>query len=281
MADRVWEGDVPPATLQEWFVLLETKAPYIQEGTLKKNLYAKFASQLEEWIDWETSTCSYIDGKYEAMLEYCNGGAKDLDELEMNRNSPDYPEFPDIRMGDYLHSLAGFDSKAAMEAYPELYDHNYETPMSQYPLPAGEYTGYALDASYYFGIVNSKTTMEAAKDFIWYCFAEDVVEQFPENEDDVFNEIAWYGDGYSINREENDRYLYSTQWTDEKKLIDIAVDTTRQLINGIDHVSYSTQNVIYEVMYEEAVRYLTGDITAKQAAEYTQNRVSIYLAEQG
>ena len=63
--------------------------------------------------------------------------------------------------------------------------------------------------------------------------------------------------------------------------MDIAVRTTQEMIDRIDHISYGTQNVIYEVMYEEAARYFAGDITAKQAAEYTQNRVSIYLAEQG
>jgi len=199
----------------------------------------------------------------------------------MNRNSPDYPEFPDIRVEDYLHSLAGLDSKVAMEAYPDLYDPNCETPVSRYALPAGYYSGYALDASYYFGIANSNTTVEAAKDFIWYCFAEDVVKNFPENEDDAYREISWYGNGYSINREENDCYLHSTKWTDERELINIAVDTTWGLIDGIDHVSYSTENVIFEVMYEEASRYFTGQITASQAAEYTQNRISIYLAEQG
>jgi len=34
-------------------------------------------------------------------------------------------------------------------------------------------------------------------------------------------------------------------------------------------------------MNEEAYRYFDGDITASQAAEYVQNRVSLYLAEQG
>ncbi len=281
VADRVWEGDELPATLQEWFALLEAKAPYVQKGTLKKNLYAKFAPQLEEWIDWETNSCNYTDGKYETMLEYCNGGAKDPDELEMNWNSPDFPEFPDIRAEDYLHSLTGFGSNAAMKAYPDLYDPNYDTPMSQYALPEGEYSGYALDAWHYFGIANSKTTMEAAKDFIWYCYAEDVVKEFPENEDDAYREISWYGSGYSINREENERYLRSSRYTDIEKLMDIAVRTTQEMIDRIDHISYGTQNVIYEVMYEEAARYFAGDITAKQAAEYTQNRVSIYLAEQG
>ncbi len=32
---------------------------------------------------------------------------------------------------------------------------------------------------------------------------------------------------------------------------------------------------------EEAERFFYGEITAKQTAEYVQNRVSIYLAEQG
>ena len=35
-----------------------------------------------------------------------------------------------------------------------------------------------------------------------------------------------------------------------------------------------------DVMTEEAYRYFAGDITAKQAAEYAQNRISLYLAEQ-
>ena len=33
-------------------------------------------------------------------------------------------------------------------------------------------------------------------------------------------------------------------------------------------------------MNEEAYRYFAGDITAAQAADYVQNRISIYLAEQ-
>ena len=35
-----------------------------------------------------------------------------------------------------------------------------------------------------------------------------------------------------------------------------------------------------EMIMEEAGRFFSGSITAKQAAEYTQNRISIYLAEQ-
>ena len=43
----------------------------------------------------------------------------------------------------------------------------------------------------------------------------------------------------------------------------------------------NAHSAVYDVMVEEAYRYLAGVITAKQAADYVQNRVSLYLAEQG
>ncbi|MBR0143272.1 MAG: hypothetical protein IJM21_03735, partial [Clostridia bacterium] len=42
-----------------------------------------------------------------------------------------------------------------------------------------------------------------------------------------------------------------------------------------------TENEIMKVMREEALRFFAGELTAEKAAEYVQNRVSIYLAEQG
>ena len=118
-------------------------------------------------------------------------------------------------------------------------------------------------------------------------------------------------DGFSINRAETDWYLSRlldgyvdpeeevAKMNEESKQIVAVVngvrriaqihnskcgqtqyDVTWRYIESADHFQY-TKNEIYEVMLEEAKGYFAGTITAKQAAEYVQNRISLYLAEQG
>ena len=47
-----------------------------------------------------------------------------------------------------------------------------------------------------------------------------------------------------------------------------------------DRFSYPI-NAVAEVILDEARRYFAGQITAEKAAEYIQNRVQLYLDEQG
>ena len=56
---------------------------------------------------------------------------------------------------------------------------------------------------------------------------------------------------------------------------------TYDAIGRADHFMYSSQSEPFKVIKEEAARYFKGEITAEKAAEYIQNRISIYLAEQG
>ncbi|MBQ6989839.1 MAG: hypothetical protein IJN58_02170, partial [Clostridia bacterium] len=53
-----------------------------------------------------------------------------------------------------------------------------------------------------------------------------------------------------------------------------------QLITQADNFAIGNDSDIAIVVSEEAMRYFSGEITAEKAAEYIQNRVSIYLAEQ-
>ncbi|MBQ6990241.1 MAG: hypothetical protein IJN58_04220, partial [Clostridia bacterium] len=57
-------------------------------------------------------------------------------------------------------------------------------------------------------------------------------------------------------------------------------EITWEYIQNADHLQ-DYKNEISAVISEEAGRYFGGMITAKQAADYVQNRISLYLAEQG
>lgn len=135
--------------------------------------------------------------------------------------------------------------------------------------------------------------MDAAADFLRWHFMEDV-EEFTEKTGLL---------RFPINRDEADRYLKQNVDGVEHLEIDPSMSANLQnviaqlnesmdmlggeeqyyrtwaMIRQADHFRYF-RNVVYDVMHEEASRYFAGDITLNQAADYIQNRVSIFLAEQ-
>lgn len=57
-------------------------------------------------------------------------------------------------------------------------------------------------------------------------------------------------------------------------------DKFRELVEGTTTVQYSLPTVT-DILNEDASQYFAGQTSAEQAAEYSQNRVSTWLAEQG
>ena len=130
-------------------------------------------------------------------------------------------------------------------------------------------------------------------------FTEDVIEEFEQN-----SSIVLEMEHFSINQQENDRYIgrnrngmieeeINPAWDDDMKdfvAMNNAYDATRcgqesyentwKMIRQADHFQYF-RNEVFDVIYAEAGRFFSGSITAEQAAEYVQNRISLYLAEQG
>ena len=76
--------------------------------------------------------------------------------------------------------------------------------------------------------------------------------------------------------EEGIKFMYEIK---NRKCGQEQYDLTWECIRRGDHFQYF-RNEVFDVMYEEAGRFFSGSITAKQAADYVQNRISLYLAEQ-
>ena len=140
-------------------------------------------------------------------------------------------------------------------------------------------------------LVTDEESREAAGEFLKWHFLENVIEEFPRN-----SNVDLYP--LSVNQGETDRYLARNidgfvEITEEmeegikivygiknRKCGQEQYDLTWECIRRGDHFQYF-RNEVFDVMYEEAGRFFSGSITAKQAADYVQNRISIYLAEQG
>ena len=140
--------------------------------------------------------------------------------------------------------------------------------------------GPEIYSPYFLGIVKNEKYEEAAKDFMDFVFLTDLAEGTEEGIGGkrlIKNrEKAEEIEGYSINVKENGAILESYGFKSGSE--DRAV--TEEWIGKADQFIYFNKE-LNEILNSEANRYFAGEITAKQAAEYVQNRVSIYLAEQG
>lgn len=277
---------------EAYFSYLEEQDPDYFKVMTKRSLFTAFAQGIDEWIDWETNTAHFDDGTMEALLEFCNNGSSQ-EEVDQYTSVPFSMNTMNFVLGDSLSSDY-VENREEAEDYIKRADQLLEEDLPFFrkqvifPLPSSVYDGYEIFTPHYFAVVRNEESQDAAGEFLRWHFLDDVVETFSDSE--------WYGDLFSINRDENDRYLKrklegivevpenlsAAEWIyhyEMSKMGEAQYKKTWEVIEKADHFQYF-RNDVFDAIYEEAGRYFAGNTTAKQAAEYMQNRISLYLAEQ-
>ncbi|MBQ4624782.1 MAG: hypothetical protein IJB51_09625, partial [Clostridia bacterium] len=289
---RILEEGQEPKTLREYYDFIREKTPGYLISLERTIMFTHLATNLDEWIDWENNTCHFNDGTFEAVLEFCEEGAT-METINTNAIAHTsifvltdlLPDNYSTSVVDAKNYLAGF-SDVNLEEPPTTWNEPWSwVPM---PLPSSEYDGYEIRAAHFFAVVDKVESREAAGKFLKWHFLENVVETVaPDDPEADIPDYALKGIlEFSINQEECDRYIgrnLSQNEEDEENGLSRErkrYNDTWNIIRNADHYRYF-RNAVFDVMTEEAYRYFAGDITAKQAAEYVQNRVSLYLAEQG
>ncbi len=289
---RVLEVGQTFETREEYLdFLMQDEIGYVGGPRLKEDAFMFFAEDLDEWIDWENNTCHFDGDTFKKVLEFSNKASTWAD-IEANRVNWDthlsYFNLQGVIQPTQYDSIE--EAKAYLASLPEG-QRESAWALVYFPLPSAVYDGYAIDAVPFYAVVNREENLEAAGEFMRWHFMDDV----EKTTDDVWIQL-------SINRAESERYFtrnisaadridVSTPrkmqeylaGRDEGQEIEAAVDRyirTWEVIHQADHFKYF-RNDVYNIMHEEASRYFFGLITLDQAAEYIQNRVSIYLAEQG
>ena len=231
-------------TMDDFFRFLDGKGTAFKKSCYRELAFQFYGLRLDEWIDWEAGTCRFNDGDFERVLTFC-ASCPDRDTTEAYRETHG-GDPSGLAALQVIRPSAFFD----IEPYVAFW------------LPSRVHTGPEISAPYFMGIVKNGEYEEASKDFMDFTFLKDLAQE-GETELDI-----------SINREENRRVNYhgDEDQAEEKKL--------EEWIRKADEYSY-WDNELLDVLTEEANRYFAGEITAEKAAEYIQNRVSIYLAEQG
>ena len=219
------------------------------------------------WVDEEAGTCSFEDESFIALLKFCSRYAPDSATVAANQNGK-RPLFQTLYQmytpGGYEWGLAYENPKGSGKT-----DSPYGLAGQIFPCPTGKNTGYALEPELLFGVTETCTVKNSAGEFLSWILSEE--NQHPE--DEVLR-IQMQDGGMPV------RISSFRKWMEESK--EENIEKGYEVFLSADHyASGSGSSEIGKVFMEEGLRYLHGEITAEKAAEYIQNRVSIYLAEQG
>ncbi|MCQ2445683.1 MAG: hypothetical protein MJ141_02195 [Clostridia bacterium] len=280
----LWEEVSKIDTIEDYCkFILENDPNYLLEWD-NRSLPPSFIDTLDDWIDRENYTCHFDDGSFEAFLEFCGQGVDFNSPLYRTGNQ--YPKIENFQLTNLIAPSIFYDVETAKE-YME--SGKVQTAYVPYPFPTKTYDGYDIHADGLYAVIDKEESREAAREFMKWCFLENVVGEL--RPDDLESDYCYDWDLHGIwkipiNQAECERYLSrNLAWDGPDKETRLPLEQrmyedTWKIIREADHFA-NRYTVLFDVMVEEAYRYIAGTITAKQAADYVQNRVSLYLAEQG
>lgn len=208
-----------------------------------------------QYMDLETGTCSFDSEDYISLLEECAAAAA---------------EFGSDSAALY-NSLLQFELLQNLIRVSTISD-NYGGAYAFVGVPNETTNGSMFSPDLCFAISSTSGNKDAAWQLVRSCLSDEHQQMnltsFPASAsvlDAMINDAVKNGVHYY-------EYEYELDEADAAKL--------RGLISETQTVQDAYPAVL-NIMAEDAAQFFAGQITAEQAAVYTQNRVSTWLAEQG
>ena len=208
-----------------------------------------------QYMDLETGTCSFDSEDYISLLEECAAAAA---------------EFGSDSAALY-NSLLQFELLQNLIRVSTISD-NYGGAYAFVGVPNETTNGSMFSPDLCFAISSTSGNKDAAWQLVRSCLSDEHqqmnITSFPASasvldamiDDAVENGVHYY------------EYEYELDEADAAKLRGLISET---------QTAQDAYPAVLNIMAEDAAQFFAGQITAEQAAAYTQNRVSTWLAEQG
>ena len=208
-----------------------------------------------QYMDLETGTCSFDSEDYISLLEECAAAAA---------------EFGSDSAALY-NSLLQFELLQNLIRVSTISD-NYGGAYAFVGVPNETTNGSMFSPDLCFAISSTSGNKDAAWQLVRSCLSDEhqsaLSGGFPASaqaldamiDDAVANGVHYY------------EYEYELDKADAAKLRGLISET---------QTAQDAYPAVLNIMAEDAAQFFAGQITAEQAAAYTQNRVSTWLAEQG
>ena len=237
--------------------------PQIWNSNTREWILRSFGrGNFEEWIDRQTGTARFESGDFIDLLRLCKRFAEDQDTVDANTKNGETPS-------PFIPYYQGFGTGMIVSLWEDA-----ETLSLFGGVGAGKYTGTGISSESFLGVPVNCPHRTEVKAFLTYLFSEPTQRSLLESgEHGEFTPLK-----QELSREISED-LKEMQLN--KAELNVSPERVMGIIRMADHFGGNYQGEINEIVEEEAFRYFAGEITAEKAAEYIQNRESIYLAEQG
>lgn len=238
---------------------------------------------LDDYINWETSQCSFDCAEFRSMLEFIN----DFFPVEFNLDSEDINAAAYERWTEGLQMLqyAKVSSLAEIQYYDYLF--GGRTAFIGYPVEDGSVGSSFHIMSKSLAISSACQNKAAAWDFIRRMFLPQYSEASIRNLDTGYDLIHINRADYRLLKDidlsdsprarirrhpDGSVYEYRSATAEESRCYD-------DFINSIDKIDLSDQ-AIFEIVQESCGPYFAGDKTLDETVALIQNRVTLYVNEQ-
>ena len=208
-----------------------------------------------QYMDLEAGTCSFDSEDYISLLEECAAAAS---------------EFGSDSAALY-NSLLQFELLQNLIRVSTISD-NYGGAYAFVGVPNETTNGSMFSPDLCFAISSASGKKDAAWQLVRSCLSDEhqqmTLTSFPTSAgvlDAMINDAVENGVHYY-------EYEYELDEADAAKLRNLIAETK---------TVQDAYPAVLNIMAEDAAQFFAGQITAEQAAAYTQNRVSTWLAEQG
>lgn len=294
-------GDRYSWTLQE---LLDAKAQ-LQEGatifgegdTKSGILYSTLYNSMDDFIDWDSGTCSFDSPEMIEMLKFADQfpAEYDWENYDYENNESEYSR---LSAGKQLLTrvyLSGFDEMKYINAL-----HGGKASFVGYPSSNGKGSSFQFGGSV--SITNACSDTEAAWEFVRRILTEEYQGQngyydgFPTNRkafdayvtqemtpvyqtDPETGAILLDEQGNQIEQEQGSWYVDEDFEIKMTAMTQEEYDSFLGLYENCSTVS-CYQDELVNVIEDELGPFFDGQKTAEQTAELIQNRVSLYVQEQ-
>ena len=208
-----------------------------------------------QYMDLEAGTCSFDSEDYISLLKECAAAASEF-------GSDSAALYNSLLQFELLQNLIRVSTISS----------NYGGDYAYVGAPGGMSNGSMFSPDLCFAISGASEHKDAAWQLVRSCLSEEhqsaLSGGFPASaqaldamiDDAVANGVHYY------------EYEYELDKADAAKLRGLISET---------QTAQDAYPAVLNIMAEDAAQFFAGQITAEQAAAYTQDRVSIWLAEQG
>lgn len=217
---------------------------------------------IDEWIDREGRKAYFDAENFIELLHFCNCFAEDDDEKLTNQKT----------YGSWNVSILDANPSVIFVRDDTEIIGPYAAKRVLLSLPTAKGDCPAVATDFFIGITAEEKYREAGAELIRWLFEECDFEETFTN--------AVTGEKLSVIESECAASLEMDKSFEDKSYEEVR-DWEWNEISRANRFMPVYRNEMMDVIYDEAFRYFAGEITAEKAAAYIQNRVQLYLDEQG